>query len=269
MRELPVTDLIREMRARLRNWYTVCPAAWIVHPSRCPPRRGCLESKVARAPVTLRLRNGMTWRCRLNEFEGFLSAFVVRDYDIPEIDWSAVRSIVDVGANVGAATLWFALRAPRASIVAIEPAADVFATLEDNVARNHLGARVRPFRLAVGGQPGMVSIDPGRYSLAARTVADDGDGHRRVPMVSLAGLLERTGLESVDVLKLDCEGAEYEILLNSGGDVLDRVGVIVGEFHPAPGGDPAGLARHLSANGFAVTVEPGVDQGIFSAIRPV
>lgn len=267
MRELPVAELIGGMRAELRNWYAVCPPAWVVHPSRFPPRRGCLDSRVAQLKVRLRLRNGMTLRCRLNEFEGFLSAFVIRDYDSPAIDWASARTIIDVGANVGASVLWFAMHAPQARLIAVEPAPEVFATLDQNVTENGLQGRVTAMQVAIEGEGGTRYMDPHAYSLAARTERVRGAHSAEVEALTLKELLERTGVSRVDVLKLDCEGAEYEIILRAGHDVLSRVGAIVGEFHGGTVHVASDLAGCLADHGFETAFDSGAEQGMFSAWR--
>jgi FkbM family methyltransferase len=47
--------------------------------------------------------------------------------------------------------------------------------------------------------------------------------------LTLGELMAEHGLERIDVLKLDCEGSEFSILGRT--TVLDRIGLIVGEYH--------------------------------------
>ena len=72
--------------------------------------------------------------------------FVNCEYDFPELSPSA-STIVDLGANIGLATLYFAARYPQASILAVEPAAENFNVLLRKT--QSLGLRVHRYQAAV------------------------------------------------------------------------------------------------------------------------
>ncbi|HUS57466.1 MAG TPA: FkbM family methyltransferase, partial [Planctomycetota bacterium] len=65
-------------------------------------------------------------------------------------------------------------------------------------------------------------------------------------------------VERCDLLKLDCEGAEYDALLGAPRALLERIGRIVMEYHPMPNAAQTAdaLAAHLRAAGFGVAVSP-------------
>lgn len=136
-------------------------------------------------------------------------------------------TIVDLGSHVGASVLYFHARYPEATIHAFEPDPDNFALLTANT--RHLPG-VSAHNVAVAG-----STEP-------RTLWHDGEswtptlspaGARRrsvtVEAWSLDAVLERLGLEHVDMLKLDVEGAEHEIVSSS--ELLGRCASICGEIH--------------------------------------
>ncbi|MDQ6949991.1 MAG: FkbM family methyltransferase, partial [Actinomycetota bacterium] len=83
---------------------------------------------------------------------------------------------------------------------------------------------------------------------------------------SLASVLDDTGMADVDVIKMDCEGAEFEIVPSLGGDLLGRVRAIIGEYHPFPGRGPKDLRRELESAGFSCTFDGNSDIGIFAAL---
>jgi FkbM family methyltransferase len=114
----------------------------------------------------------------------------------------SIRRIVDIGANCG----WFSLVArayfPDAAISAYEPNPIVLPALRSNVAN----IDVEVCATAVGGAAGWVRLEhPEGATNLGRTVPG-GD----IPCVPIREVLDRTG--TVDLLKLDCEGAEWEIL---------------------------------------------------------
>jgi FkbM family methyltransferase len=140
------------------------------------------------------------------------------------------RTILDLGANVGQAALYFRSRFPSARIVAVEPASESFALLTRNLGSDP-GIELR--RCAVTGRDGTVQLR--KYHLSwinhvstqrvddPRVVAEDVEG------LSLASLLEAAGMETVDLVKADIEGLEYDVFVDS--PALRRVGTLVGEVH--------------------------------------
>lgn len=127
-----------------------------------------------------------------------------------------VRTIVDAGANVGAATVYFAHRAPGARVHSIEPGAEARSYLERNVA--HLpNVTVHPIALA--GEDGTATlhvdrdVDLGQASIRHR---HDG-GHAEEVTVRAAGAwAAEQGITAIDVLKVDVEGCELEVLESLG-----------------------------------------------------
>ena len=261
----PVGDLVRGMRAAVRNWWYVGPLGWVVMPSRMPPRGGLLGSPVARHVVTVRLRDGWTLRCRVDEIFAVAEVFALDTYDRPGVDWREARLILDVGANVGAATLWMARRAPRARIVAVEPSPRALALLEENVGRNGLSARVTVLEGAVGRRSGVTRIAEGGVSVSGRTSEETAGVE--VSVYSLDDVVERCGGGRVDVLKIDCEGAEYEAFAGASPALLQTLGAVVGEYHAAAGHDPSELVEMLRPSGFDVTLTGDSQIGSLTALR--
>src|SRR5438309_3551549 len=170
------------------------------------------------------------------------------------MDWGSVHTIFDVGANVGAASRWFSEVAARAEIIALEPAAETFRSLTLNIKENGLCTRVRAMQVALGGAPGVGRIVPGIAS-GATHVSQTGAGPE-VPIITLESLLRSTAVAEVDLMKLDCEGAEYSSLLNASPTALRRIRVMVGEYHLDPTHTAEDIRRVLIDAGFDVGLRP-------------
>jgi FkbM family methyltransferase len=108
---------------------------------------------------------------------------------------------VDVGANVGTYSVWAADLG--AEVIALEPASDTFALLQENMALN--GYRARLIQAAVGATAGTVGFTSGQDC----TNHLDPDGGVRVPLVALDDIV---GHRTVDGMKIDIEGFEIEAL---------------------------------------------------------
>ena len=262
---VPVGELVRGMRLTMRNWWFIGPLGWLVMPSRLPPRRGLLNRPIARRVVTARLRDGSALRCRINELFAVAEVFALRTYDRPGIDWRSLRTILDIGANVGAATLWMAQRAPQARIVAVEPSPPALRLLRENVARNHLEDRVTIVAGAVGRADGATHIGVDELSVSGRT-SDDGGG-AEVRVYALDTLLSDAALASVDLIKIDCEGAEYDAFAGASTALLSGLLGVVGEYHAVSGHTPGELVDLLQPAGFEVSIQGNPEIGSFTAWR--
>lgn len=136
--------------------------------------------------------------------------------------------IVDAGANIGLASLWLADCYPNARLHCFEPEADTFDLLRHNL-RQIPDARCT--RAALGVQSGEIALHV-TENASDHSVFDTGVPARRevVPCLRLGDYLEENGIETVDLLKIDVEGSELAVLQGL-GERIDRVKVIVGEFH--------------------------------------
>lgn len=181
--------------------------------------------------LNLRL-NGRVYPVRLRLGDIFVlgEILVDRQYAL-KTPLRSVSVVVDAGANIGASALWFASCFPAARLHAFEPAAGNFALLAENLAG--LPAAT-PFRMALGSAEGAITLHRGAseatHSIIAGAPDLTADGIETVPMTTLAAHMDAAGLDRIDLLKLDVEGAEMEVLIGLGERIRD-VGVIVGELH--------------------------------------
>ncbi len=164
----------------------------------------------------------------------------------------SAKSIVDLGANIGLATRLFAARYPAASIVAVEPDPQNFAMLNRNTHRQIEQGRCRLIHAAIWDKDGDVSLQPsegeGQFDSVRTTEAQESGS--RVRAITMETLLNETGLEQIDILKIDIEGAEVE-LLRSAPKWLNRVQSIAAEFHGASRRE-SGFDDLMQKNGFHI-----------------
>lgn len=143
-------------------------------------------------------------------------------YDLPPNTTAHV--IVDAGANIGLSALLFARRFPAAAIHAVEPDRTSLGKLRRNV--GHLpNVTVHP--VALGTKDGWAVFREASAGWAS-SFSDDGKG-RVVPVRDLARFVREVADGRADVLKLDVEGAEWEILRCT--RLADCARVVLGELH--------------------------------------
>ena len=124
-------------------------------------------------------------------------------------------TFIDIGANIGAYSLFVAARAGRgARILAVEPQPEIFARLAFNIAQNPFGT-VKAVACALADKPGELTlfIDPtNRGESSVRILNSSAGTSVKVPAMTLLALVEGEGYEHIDAMKLDVEGAEDLIL---------------------------------------------------------
>ena len=246
-----LVDLVSRLRQHVVNWYAVAALLQLVFPSRVLPHPRLHRTRIGRLTVEVRLRTGTVIYCPLSQLGELLEIFVFPSYQIPDADFSSVATIVDIGASIGWATLWFAGRAPDARIVALEPDSRWWETFDRNMRANGLSSRVRLVKAAVGGFSGHGSLIVDRqsdFSILSHAVAGGVQSTSVLTLAQVTGLLGDNRV--VDVLKIDCEGGEYEILLSAEDALLERVKAIVLEYHPVRDHSLEELRTRLSGSGF-------------------
>jgi len=139
------------------------------------------------------------------------------------------NDILDVGANIGAATLLFARVYPRARVFAVEPSATAFGFLVQNT--EGLG-NVRSFQIGLGERGGQGSLFLGRTQGLQNSLFAGPEVSSRTEPVEIrdAGpFLDQQGIVPV-ILKIDTEGCEIPIL-QSLGNRIESVDVLYLEYH--------------------------------------
>lgn len=183
---------------------------------------------------------------------------------------SGVATFVDIGANVGGFSCAMMSLFPEGRGLAVEPSPRTFAYLRSNLKRNGADQAVECVSAAVTGRggPGEVRLFEQPTDSVISTVVPElnrglvGDGIL-VRAVTLPDLLAQSGFGSIDVLKVDVEGAEFDIL--RGLDDADLRGVrrIVLEYHPVPGRTPQDVVASLDRAGFDLQAwEASSDSGL-------
>ena len=145
-----------------------------------------------------------------------------------------VRTIVDVGANVGASALFWRARYPAAHLLCFEPAAGNFALLSQNLAGY---ASTECFNEGLGSADAQLELiaspgagNEGGWSLYQRC-QKGGEERQRVTIRRSGARLAELGVRAIDVLKVDTEGHEREVLRGLEPEILDRTKYITGELH--------------------------------------
>ena len=157
--------------------------------------------------------------------------------------------ILDIGSNIGASIIYFHEKFPDAKIFGFEPHPDTFRILQKNVAQLR-GVMVFNYGLGVARQRIAVRADNVNFgAFNTRGIFKD-RGHPAAPVECevrrLDDVLRELGIAQIDLIKIDCEGAEAEVFSTLPDEILNQCQWIVGELHDHTGFEVlARLAPHF------------------------
>jgi FkbM family methyltransferase len=173
----------------------------------------------------------------------FVNVIIDDDYGLREMTIKPA-TIIDVGANVGLFSVWAGLMFPDAVVHAYEPNARLYPFLNHNCAQ--VGATV--FHEGVGSHTGFASVVDHPESRLASTKPFSGG--ESVKITSVSDALNRVN-GAVDLLKLDCEGAEWDIFQEE--HLFERILEVRMEYHLVGGKSLSDLKEVFSSRGFILT----------------
>lgn len=139
-------------------------------------------------------------------------------YNVHKDDIKNTRIVIDIGANIGAFSLY--AWSLGATVFAYEPEEDNFKLLKENIRVNN-AKNIHPFKVAVGNKRGEVSLSNAQGNSMVKEGSD-------VPMIPLSDVYKK--VPYCDVLKIDVEGYETEIL-KANEDILKKSKYLTMEFH--------------------------------------
>ena len=190
--------------------------------------------------------------------------FYDKDYGL---NLSNPKIILDVGAHIGTFSIYSALKFPNSKIYSFEPRSDTFKRLNFNIRSNSF-TNIKAYRLGLAAKSGeRLLYKPnltGLSNLYIRKNSNEGVGRERIEVITLTKALKSVGAKRCDLLKLDCEGAEYEILLNTPEEIFKRIDNLVIEYHDNISGHThEELTKWLKKIGYKIrTVANQFDQSI-------
>jgi FkbM family methyltransferase len=185
--------------------------------------------------VELRAKNGLIFTLRRNRMDAAILSeiFLDRCY-VEDLKFSETPTVVDIGGYIGDSALFAVKHLNARKVVVCEPSQRNWTLLQKNVSNNHYDDRIVMVNKAVTGRGESIKMNidaPDRAQARVSAYGPVSGEMQEVPGITLADLMAEHQLTGVDLLKMDCEGGEYEILSTLPQAVLKRIRNIVFEFH--------------------------------------
>ncbi len=154
---------------------------------------------------------------------------VIGDNDYRLTPDAKIKTVLDIGANIGTFSVLAAITFPQAKIYCFEPSASTYALLKHNLKVNGVNSQVDATQVAVFSEVKKLKL----YNAGP------------------SGIRSLFQLKEIDFLKVDCEGAEYEIFRSLTRPNWKKIKRLALEFHELiPGQDHRELLSILKKNGF-------------------
>jgi FkbM family methyltransferase len=247
------------MISRLRYYLSLIPVSLWQIQNRAE-MLALLFGRSSRTPILLRLRDGKQFRVRTAmDVWIIIETCLGHDYEQNGFDIRSDWRIIDIGAGLGEFAVMAAKKCPEGVVYAYEPFRESFALMQENIALNHLG-NIRAFPYAVGGSPGEMHLKtasgvPVLYSTAMNDPRE-GKDDAVVQATTLDEIFAHCDIRTCDLLKMDCEGAEYDILFHAIA-ALQNTKRIALEYHNGiTESTHLDLVRFLERSGFSVITKP-------------
>lgn len=216
-------------------------------------------NRLGRKDLTYKLYGGITFAGKAGDADGLIineiwgsKIYVQNSLQINEKD-----TVVDIGAHKGYFSVFAAKRAKKGSVYSFEPTDKNFAFLEKNIKLNHC-KNIHPYKLGIAAKRSERKIyefsdQAGGISLIKEWF-DDTDRVKSftIKCITMDDIFTKCKIDTINFLKLDCEGSEHEILLNTSPKTMKKIEKIGMEYHEIGKLTAEGLIAFLQKNGFSV-----------------
>lgn len=192
-----------------------------------------LVSSPRTEPIVLRLNNGLAFHVRT-----LMDAWIIKETCLDEQYEQASTKltdgwiVIDIGAGLGDFAISVAKKYPQSLVYAYEPFPESFTLLQENLKLNNI-QNVQAFPYAIGSEEGTlplrcISKEPVQHTTTPSN--QEGD-FLQVPSITLEQIFSQLQLPFCHYLKMDCEGAEYDILFNTDIQIIQKIQHICLEYH--------------------------------------
>mgnify|MGYP001271108986 CR=1 FL=1 len=248
--------ILLRSRKKFKNWY-LYPLIYL--------------NIIKRGFVTFKTNSGLKMKIRVKSTDlmQLTTIWLTREYEAPGFEIKENDTIIDVGGHIGLFMLFCEQFCHKGKIYCFEPASDNYKIFLDNTKLNNF-KNVFPFNIAVSKQDGKIPL----------YLNDDTSGHSiflknsnsiQVDSITLQKIFDLNNIKKCNLLKLDCEGSEYEIIDSLPESYFSMIDKMIIEYHFAEKYPKllTNLIKKLERTSFSVDVKKlSSEMGLIFAIKP-
>ena len=160
-----------------------------------------------------------------------INVWLLEEYSHPNFTINSEDIVIDIGAHIGLYTVYASQFCTRGMIFSFEPIKENYDLLKENIELNNL-KNAHLYNLAVSSDDGNVQLylnndqaGHSKFSQTSKSVL--------VKSISLKKIFDENQIDHCNLLKIDCEGSEYEIIRETPFEYLTKIDKIIIEYHMA------------------------------------
>ena len=170
------------------------------------------------------------------------------------------KTVVDIGSNIGDSSIFFSLRGAN-HVIGFEPFPKNYNFSIQNINENNLSQKILINLAGCSSKNSTVTIDPSFNSTAGTRLTHFSEGVK-IPLFTLEEIIKKFQIPKDSILKIDCEGCEYDIIFQSSLEILKHFSYIKIEYHNGY----KNLEKKLKNSGFHVKVSSPIAMNVFNTI---
>ena len=207
-----------------------------------------VKSKV----VIWRLKNGTRYFLRLNAYDQIVlnEMYILKEYKSLYRYIQPGSTVIDIGAHIGLFSVLAARLHKNVKVFSYEPFPENYSLLRENVDINSLKKQIKTFKVGIGAKEEKRKLYVHRSNSGGHSLYKKSNNAITISLIPLREVFRANNIRTCDFLKMDCEGAEYEILMNTPDDILKKIKCIALEYHANE--DSKILEAFLKKKGFTV-----------------
>ena len=220
--------------------------------------------------VIFETKNNLKIKIRVNSTDlmALTNVWMINEYEIEKFKINKNDIIIDVGAHIGLFSLLASKSCFAGKIFSYEPINENFEMLMQNIKSNKL-KNIVPFNLAVSKNTSNVKLFLDKDE-SAHSIFQKNTSYVTVESISLQKIFDDNDINFCKILKLDCEGAEYEIIDSLPDKYFEKIQNMIIEYHLADSKPELGkdLISKIKNAGFQITIRPHHnDMGLLIATK--
>jgi len=137
------------------------------------------------------------------------------------------KNVLDIGAFIGDSPIYFILKGAK-KVYAIEPHPDAYNEMLENIKLNNMYDKIIPINIGISYGYDYISISTMKVN-TQHILLMPGERGYKIPAYSLSKLIDKYNIDA-QILKMDCEGCEYDIILKD-YDTIKEFDEIGFEYH--------------------------------------
>ena len=183
--------------------------------------------------IIIKSKSGLIIKIRVNSTDlmALIHVWIIEEYRNNDFQIKNNDVVIDIGAHIGLFALYASQFCKHGTILCYEPIKENYELLLENISLNKI-TNIKSFNLAVSKEKTPLKIflnnDESGHSMFGNS-----ENFILVNSTSLDEIFKKNKITQCEFLKLDCEGAEYEIIQSLSPEVFPRISKMVIEYHLA------------------------------------